>query len=83
MVFAQIYNENIRDLLNTSNTFLELREDPQGGNQVLGLTELQVTNSAEVRIKKLDSNDIEIFSFAKCRKWEETHTNHPRLITLH
>ncbi|CAN7939357.1 unnamed protein product, partial [Ixodes hexagonus] len=46
--YMEIYNENIRDLLNTSNTFLELREDPQGGNQVLGLSELQVTNSAEV-----------------------------------
>ncbi|CAN8030856.1 unnamed protein product, partial [Ixodes persulcatus] len=46
--YMEIYNENIRDLLNTSNTFLELREDPQGGNQVLGLSELEVTNSAEV-----------------------------------
>lgn len=28
--YMEIYNENIRDLLNASNTFLELREDPEG-----------------------------------------------------
>ncbi|XP_077526332.1 kinesin family member 19A [Haemaphysalis longicornis] len=46
--YMEIYNENIRDLLNTSNNFLELREDPLGGNQVLGLSEVEVTNSSEV-----------------------------------
>ncbi|KAL3255754.1 hypothetical protein MRX96_046669 [Rhipicephalus microplus] len=46
--YMEIYNENIRDLLNTSNNYLELREDPMGGNQVLGLSEVEVTNSSEV-----------------------------------
>ncbi|KAH7949315.1 hypothetical protein HPB49_007708 [Dermacentor silvarum] len=46
--YMEIYNENIRDLLNTSNNYLELREDPLGGNQVLGLSEVEVTNSSEV-----------------------------------
>ncbi|XP_064478247.1 kinesin-like protein KIF19 isoform X2 [Ornithodoros turicata] len=46
--YMEIYNENIRDLLNASNTCLELREDPTGGNQVVGLSEIEVTNSAEV-----------------------------------
>ena len=30
--FLEVYNENIRDLLNDSEEFLDLREDPIKGN---------------------------------------------------
>ena len=50
--FLEIYNENIRDLIDTNtdpeapDTFLELREDPEKGVCVSGLKEV-VVNSAE------------------------------------
>lgn len=47
MSYLEIYNENIRDLLNPSSGFLELREDSRGRNiQVTRLSEVS-TNSAE------------------------------------
>ena len=57
----EIYNENIRDLLkfyktdnnknaleNTSNEYLDLREDPEKGIVVSNITEISVTNSNEM-----------------------------------
>jgi len=57
----EIYNENIRDLLkfyktdnnknaleNTSNEYLDLREDPEKGIVVSNITEISVTNSSEM-----------------------------------
>ena len=53
----EIYNENIRDLLknngknsleNTNNEYLDLREDPEKGIVVSGITEISVTNSNEM-----------------------------------
>ena len=57
--YLEIYNENIRDLLkfndkknnksdNTSNEYLDLREDPERGIVVSGITELNVTNSSDM-----------------------------------
>ncbi|XP_068084408.1 kinesin-like protein KIF19 [Anabrus simplex] len=49
MSYLEIYNENIRDLLNPSSGFLELREDPRGRNiQVAGLFEISTTSTEEV-----------------------------------
>lgn len=45
----QIYNEMIRDLLNPSAGFLELREDSRGV-VVAGISELQAKKTSEVRI---------------------------------
>ena len=57
--YLEIYNENIRDLLkfndkknnksdNASNEYLDLREDPERGIVVSGITELNVTNSSDM-----------------------------------
>lgn len=44
----QIYNEMIRDLLNPSSGFLDLREDSKGVIQVAGITEVSTINAQEV-----------------------------------
>lgn len=49
ILFPQIYNENIRDLLNPSSLQLELREDSKGNHQVAGLSEVEIFSSEEVR----------------------------------
>ncbi|XP_034243109.1 kinesin-like protein KIF19 [Thrips palmi] len=52
--YLEIYNENIRDLLNpsgppgTAGGSLELREDQAGGVRVAGLTETETRSTAEV-----------------------------------
>ncbi|XP_055435544.1 kinesin-like protein KIF19 [Bubalus kerabau] len=43
-----IYNEMIRDLLNPSLGYLELREDSKGVIQVAGLTEVSTINAKEI-----------------------------------
>lgn len=49
MSYLEIYNEQIRDLLNPSSGYLELREDSRGRNiQVAGLTEISTTSTEEV-----------------------------------
>lgn len=46
----EIYNENIRDLLNPSLGYLDLRDDTRGRNiQVSGLTEISTNSTEEVR----------------------------------
>ena len=40
--YIEIYNETIKDLLSSSDKNLELREDPQQGVIVNGLTEIEV-----------------------------------------
>lgn len=46
----EIYNETIKDLFNTDSGYLELR----GNNnvQIIGLTELVVTSSQQVRFQE-------------------------------
>ena len=46
--FLEIYNENIKDLLNSQKIGLDIREDPQKGVYVAGLRENIVTNVEEV-----------------------------------
>jgi len=46
----EIYNENIRDLLNPSSGYLDLRDDTRGRNvQVAGLMEVSTNSTDEVR----------------------------------
>ena len=45
LAYLEVYNENIKDLLDPSNTLqLELREDPERGIMVAGITEIFTTN---------------------------------------
>lgn len=49
MSYLEIYNEQIRDLLNPLSGYLELREDSRGRNiQVAGLSEISTTSTNEV-----------------------------------
>ncbi|XP_043464822.1 kinesin-like protein KIF19 isoform X2 [Leptopilina heterotoma] len=49
MSYMEIYNENIRDLLNPSSGYLELRDESRGRySQVAGLTEVSTTSTDEV-----------------------------------
>ncbi|XP_053412589.1 kinesin-like protein KIF19 [Nycticebus coucang] len=48
MSYLEIYNEVIRDLLNPSSGFLELREDSQGSIQIAGITEVSTSNAQEI-----------------------------------
>ncbi|XP_044534791.1 kinesin-like protein KIF19 [Gracilinanus agilis] len=48
MSYLEIYNEVIRDLLNPSLGFLELREDSKGSIQIAGITEVSTTNAQEI-----------------------------------
>ncbi|NXL98915.1 KIF19 protein, partial [Tyrannus savana] len=48
MSYLEIYNEVIRDLLNPSSGFLDLREDSRGSIQIAGITEVSTTNAQEV-----------------------------------
>ncbi|XP_018575134.1 kinesin-like protein KIF19 [Anoplophora glabripennis] len=51
MSYLEIYNEQIRDLLNPSSGYLELREDSRGRNiQVAGLSEISTTSTDEVML---------------------------------
>ncbi|KRT81979.1 Kinesin, partial [Oryctes borbonicus] len=51
MSYLELYNEQIRDLLNPSSGYLELREDARGRNiQVAGLSEISTTSTNEVML---------------------------------
>jgi len=56
MSYLEIYNENVRDLLNPSNQqHLELREDSKDKSvQVIGLSEVSTRSTDEV--SKMKSN---------------------------
>jgi len=47
LTYLEVYNENIRDLLNPSTGYLDLREDPVKGICVAGITEFSTTNVGE------------------------------------
>ncbi|KAM3826815.1 kinesin-like protein KIF19 [Vipera latastei] len=46
--YLEVYNEVIRDLLNPSTGYLELREDSKGCIQIAGITEVSTTNAQEI-----------------------------------
>ncbi|NXT75576.1 KIF19 protein, partial [Zapornia atra] len=48
MSYLEIYNEVIRDLLNPSSGFLDLREDSRGSIQIAGITEVSTRNAQEI-----------------------------------
>ncbi|UYV76394.1 hypothetical protein LAZ67_14000274 [Cordylochernes scorpioides] len=48
MSYLEVYNENIRDLLNPGSGPLDLREDSRGHHQVVGLSEEPIRNANEV-----------------------------------
>ncbi len=50
MSYVEIYNEIIRDLLVTKSkdTYLDLRDDPEKGIIIAGVTEFQVTEPKEI-----------------------------------
>ncbi|XP_073722255.1 kinesin-like protein KIF19 [Misgurnus anguillicaudatus] len=48
MSYIEIYNEMIRDLLNPSSGYLELREDAKGEIRIAGLTEFSTCNAKEI-----------------------------------
>lgn len=59
MSYLELYNEQIRDLLNPSSGYLELREDARGRNiQVAGLSEISTNSTDEVRCKIVFCNNI-------------------------
>lgn len=63
MSYLELYNEQIRDLLNPSSGYLELREDSRGRNiQVSGLTEISTTSTDEVpnKIEKINKIPIKL-----------------------
>jgi kinesin family protein 18/19 len=48
LLYIEIYNENIRDLLSTSEEYLDLREDPTKGVSISNINELNVTSCADI-----------------------------------
>lgn len=46
--FLEVYNENIRDLLNDTEEYLDLREDPIAGPTVAGITEIYAKSGSEI-----------------------------------
>lgn len=54
--YLEVYNELIRDLMVEESEFLDLREDPQQGAVVSGLTELQLDSVQEVLEKLQEGN---------------------------
>ena len=56
--YLEIYNENIRDLLSTSDEYLDLREDPSKGIVISNINELNVTSCRDIMqlLKKGNKN---------------------------
>ena len=65
--YIEVYNENIKDLLNDKNPNLDLREDSTRGIIVAGVTEIMTTNTDEIMHLLREGN--------KLRTKEATHAN--------
>jgi kinesin family protein 18/19 len=64
MSYLEIYNENIRDLLNPTSGYLDLRDDSRGKNiTVAGLSEVTTKNTEEVRTFLLKGDTARAVSF--------------------
>jgi kinesin family protein 18/19 len=72
--YLEIYNENIRDLLVNNSENLELREDPNRGLIVNGITEM-VPKSSEHILSILKKGN-------KNRTTESTNANEPLFLGL-
>jgi kinesin family protein 18/19 len=57
LTYLEVYNENIRDLLNPSTGYLDLREDPVKGVCVAGITEF-TTSTAEDTMQLLHRGNL-------------------------
>ena len=61
MSYLEIYNENIRDLLNPTSGHLDLRDDARGKNIIVaGLSEIATKNTEEVSLIELRSGHVRI-----------------------
>lgn len=59
MSYLEIYNENIRDLLQPSSGTLDLREDAKSGViQVAGLSKTSTTSTTEVSSQSLFTSKL-------------------------
>ncbi len=65
--YIEVYNENIKDLLNGKNKNLDLREDPTRGITVAGVTEIMTSNTDEIMYLLREGN--------KLRTQEATNAN--------
>jgi kinesin family protein 18/19 len=48
ITYIEVYNEIIKDLLNSKNKNCDLREDPTRGITIAGVTEIMTTNTEEI-----------------------------------
>jgi kinesin family member 18/19 len=46
--YLEIYNETIRDLLTSEDRTLDLREDGKQGQVIAGISEVEVSSTAEI-----------------------------------
>ena len=74
LVPPQIYNEMIRDLLNPSSGFLDLREDSKGEIQVAGITEVSTINAREVGLS-LRQAHTHTHTHINTHTYRHTHTH--------
>ena len=69
MSYLEIYNENIRDLLEPGKGHLDLRDDHKGKNiQVAGLSEISTKSTEEVMTFSALKCSLSLIFFSKAQK---------------